>query len=313
MITKASTEHVSFLSSEGTTSINGVVWWPDKEPRAVVQLVHGMAEHIMRYEPFARYLNDQGFVVCGHDHFGHGKSVTDPSKLGQLSARYGHRTLVSNVGRMRDVMHDRMDAELPYFLFGHSMGSFVVRSYITSCGQGLAGCIICGTGHIPPMTSKVANTLAHAIARVRGEGYVSKLLDNLSVGSYAKALDHPKTPLDWLSYNRENIDAYIADNLCGFSFSAGGNAALTALTSDVCSRTSFARIPKDLPLLFVAGDADPVGAMGKGVRIAARMAREAGNVDVTCKIYEHMRHEILNETDHGVVFDDIATWMEDRI
>lgn len=310
-ITRA--EQVGFLSTDGKTRINGIIWWPDEQPKAVVQLVHGMAEYIMRYEPFARYLNGKGFVVCGHDHLGHGKSVADASQLGHLPVSNGHKILVADVGRMRDVMHDRLDSELPYFLFGHSMGSFVVRSYISSCGEGLAGCIVCGTGHIPPATSKAGNALAHAIARVRGEDYVSKLLGNLSVGAYAKALDDPQTPLDWLSYNRDNVSTYMADDLCGFPFSAGGNASLTALTAEVCDRKCCARVPKDLPLLYVAGDGDPVGDMGEGVRTAAQMAREAGSTDVTCKIYEHMRHEILNEDGRQLVFDDIATWMEDRL
>lgn len=313
MDTTTRTEQISFLSTDGKTRINGMIWWPDEQPKAVVQLVHGMAEHIMRYEPFARYLNGKGFVVCGHDHLGHGKSVVDASQLGHLPVKNGHRILVADVGRMRDAMHDRLDADSPYFLFGHSMGSFVVRSYISSCGEGLAGCVVCGTGHIPPATSKAGNALAHAIARVRGEDYISKLLGNLSVGAYAKALEDPQTPLDWLSHNRDNVSAYIADDLCGFPFSAGGNASLTALTAEVCDRRCCARVPKDLPLLYVAGDGDPVGDMGKGVRIAAQMAEEAGSTDVTCKIYEHMRHEILNEDDYQRVFDDIATWMEDRL
>lgn len=313
MDTITRTEQVSFLSTDGKTRINGIIWWPDGQPKAVVQLVHGMAEHIMRYEPFARYLNDKGFVVCGHDHLGHGKSVVDASQLGHLPVRNGHKILVADVGRMRGVMHDRLGSDLPYFLFGHSMGSFVVRSYISSCGEGLAGCVVCGTGHIPPATSKAGNALAHAIARVRGEGYVSKLLGNLSVGAYAKALEDPQTPLDWLSHNRDNVSAYMADDLCGFPFSAGGNASLTALTAEVCDRKCCARVPKDLPLLYVAGDGDPVGDMGKGVRTAAQMAEEAGSTDVTCTIYEHMRHEILNEDERARVFDDIATWMEDRL
>ncbi|MEE0028257.1 MAG: alpha/beta hydrolase, partial [Atopobiaceae bacterium] len=145
MDTTTRTEQISFLSTDGKTRINGMIWWPDEQPKAVVQLVHGMAEHIMRYEPFARYLNGKGFVVCGHDHLGHGKSVVDASQLGHLPVKNGHRILVADVGRMRDAMHDRLDADSPYFLFGHSMGSFVVRSYISSCGEGLAGCVVCGT------------------------------------------------------------------------------------------------------------------------------------------------------------------------
>ena len=307
------TQSVRFESTSGTTQIHGTIWWPKEKPRAVIQLVHGMAEHMLRYEPFAAYLNERGFVVCGHDHFGHGESVNDPREWGHIPIRGGRDILVGDVGRMRAAMREQLDESLPYFLFGHSMGSFVVRAYISECAPGLAGAIICGTGHIPPMTSNAGNLAARLIGAVKGQEYVSKLLGNLSVGAYGKAIENARTPLDWLSHNEENVEAYIADERCGFPFSAGGNATLTALTAEVCSPACFGRVPKDLPLLFVAGDGDPVGNMGKGVSIAANMAREAGITDVTCTIYDHMRHEILNETGARRVMDDIASWMEARI
>lgn len=312
-MTQGTEEIVRFLSADAHTQIRGVIWQPEEEPRAVVQLVHGMAEHIMRYEPFARYLNERGFLVCGHDHLGHGSSVESTDDWGCLPARTGKDILVNDVGRMRGLVRERVDASLPHFLFGHSMGSFVVRAYIAECAQGLSGAIICGTGYIPPATSAAGNFLARAIARTRGERYVSNLLGELSLGAYAKAIPDARTPLDWLSYNEENVDAYIADDECGFAFSAGGNATLTALTREVCSPECCARVPNDLPLLYIAGDGDPVGDMGEGVRKAAQMAREAGSVDVTCTIYEHMRHEILNEKNGQRVMDDVATWMEEHL
>lgn len=305
-------ETLRFPSTDGSTQVRGVIWWPDEasEQRGVVQLVHGMAEHIMRYDDFARFLASRGFVVCGHDHVGHGESVSSREQWGCLPTKGGRDVLVGDVGRMRGLIRKRVDSALPHFLFGHSMGSFVVRAYIAECGQGLAGAIICGTGHIAPGMSKGGNAIARVISKVRGEDYVSKLLGNLSVGAYAKAIENPRTPLDWLSYNEENVDAYIADEACGFAFAAGGNATLTALTGEVCSPECCARVPHDLPLLYIAGDADPVGDMGEGVRTAAAMAQEAGSTDVTCTIYEHMRHEILNETEHQRVYDDVLAWME---
>ena len=307
------TEIVRFTSTEGAISIHGVIWWPQGEPRGVVQIVHGMAEHIMRYEPFALYLNERGFVVCGHDHIGHGQSVHDKSDLGHIPVRGGREILVGDVGRMRAKLSERVDKHLPYFLFGHSMGSFVVRAYISECGDLLTGAIICGTGHIPPATSAAGNALARIIAKARGKRYVSQALGNLSIGAYAKAIKDRRTDLDWLSHSRENVSRYMADQGCGFPFTAGGNATVTSLTQQVCSKKCFERTPKDLPLLFIAGDGDPVGNMGKGVRIAAQMARNAGCTDVTCTIYEHMRHEILNEEDGQRVMSDVAAWMEERL
>jgi alpha-beta hydrolase superfamily lysophospholipase len=307
-------ETIHFDSAEGRTQIHGVIWWPEQEPRGVVQIVHGMAEHIMRYEPFALYLNERGFVVCGHDHLGHGRSVLSKERLGRLPLRGGSDVLVNDVDHMRRLMLERLDSPLPYFLFGHSMGSFVTRAYISRNiyrnADNLAGAIICGTGHIAYPVSAVGNLLAQAIARVRGEDRVSKLLENISVGAYSKAIDHARTPLDWLSHVRKNVDEYIADELCGFSFSAGGNASLTALTREVCTKACCKRVPHDLPLLYIAGADDPVGNNGKGVRIAARMAYEAGVEDVTCRIYEGMRHEILNEEHGERVMADVVLWME---
>ncbi|MDO4536784.1 MAG: alpha/beta fold hydrolase [Coriobacteriales bacterium] len=312
---QAHRETVHFLSTDGKTQIRGIIWWPEEgvEPIGVVQMVHGMAEHIMRYEPFARYLNAQGFVACGHDHLGHGESVESHAKWGCLPAKDGKDILVGDVGKMRALMSKRVDAGLPYVLFGHSMGSFVVRSYISSCGQGLAGAVICGTGHVPPATSKAGNALARGIAKTRGEDHVSKLLFDMTVGAYSKAIENARTPLDWLSYNEANVDTYMADEACGFPFSAGGNATLTALTAQVCTPACCAHVPSDLPLLYIAGDADPVGDMGKGVQTAAQMARDAGSTDVTCTIYEHMRHEILNEDEHERVMDDVCSWIKARI
>lgn len=306
-------ETVWLPSTDGSTTVHGIIWWPQEDPRGIVQLVHGMAEHIMRYDSFARYLNEQGFVACGHDHVGHGKSVDDPTHWGCLPVRNGRDVLVGDVGRMRDLVSERVSNDLPYFIFGHSMGSFVTRAYISECAMGLSGAIICGTGHIPPATSAAGNKLARLIARARGEDYVSKLLGELSIGAYAKAIPNRRTQLDWISYNEDNVDAYIADEQCGFAFSAGGNATLTALTCEVCTPSCCAKVPIGLPLLYIAGDADPVGDMGEGVRKAADMAREAGSVDVTCTIYEHMRHEILNEDDGIRVMADVVAWMEERL
>lgn len=301
---------LQLLSCDQHTQLRVVVWEPEGDERGIVQLVHGMAEHITRYDRFAQFLAQKGYLVIGHDHVGHGKSVDSTSDWGNLPIKNGKDILVGDVGKVRQKALELASVQHPYFLFGHSMGSFVVRSYIAAHGEGLDGAIICGTGHVLPAASRGGNALAHLIAKVRGERYVSKLLGDLSIGAYAKAIPDARTPLDWLSYNRQNVDDYIADPQCGFSFTAGGNAALTALTGEVCSAACCRRVPHQLPLLFVAGDGDPVGDMGKGVQTAAKMARDAGSEDVTCTIYEHMRHEILNEDDAQRVFDDIANWME---
>ena len=306
-------EHVSFVSTDGTSRVAGTLWHPEGRPRAVAQLVHGMTEHIGRYDSFARFLAERGYLVCGHDHVGHGGTAASASDLGYIPARGGRHVLVGDVGRMRDLVRERVDPGVGHFLFGHSMGSFVVRAYIAECGRFLNGAIICGTGQIPPALSAAGLRLAQLIASVRGERHVSRLLADLSVGSYAKRLDNPETPLDWLSYNRRNIEANMADELCGFPFTAGGYVTLMTLTSEVCTQECAERVPHDLPLLFIAGDHDPVGDMGQGPIAAAEIAREAGSVDVTCRIFCHMRHEILNEDASASVMSYVYDWMEERL
>jgi len=306
-------------STDGSSRLHGYIWWPEDGvyPRGAVQLVHGMAEYIDRYDAFARYLNRRGFVVFGHDHIGHGESVTSQEQWGCLPVSGGADILVDDVHVVRTEAMARVSGaygELPpLFLFGHSMGSFVVRAYLARHSEGLAGAIVCGTGNMAPRTSMVANLLSRLIARMRGEDFRSKLLHNLGVGGYAQDIEGAETDLDWLSHNRANVEAYQADPACGFMFSAGGYATLTDLTRFVCTKECVDAYPKDLPLLYIAGTEDPVGDCGAGVSQAADLAHGAGVADVRCRLYAGMRHEILNERGRQVVFDDVASWMEGHL
>lgn len=303
-------------SSNRTSRLHGYIWWPEEGvvPQAAVQIVHGMAEYVGRYDEFARYLNSKGFVVYGHDHIGHGESVASKDEWGDLPAEGGKDILVEDVHRVRTDAMGRISGaygELPpLFLFGHSMGSFVVRLYLARHAYGLKGAIICGTGFMPPRTSAAGNRVAKIIARLRGNDYRSKLLHKMGAGGYAQDIDNAETDLDWLSYNRDNVDRYIADERCGFMFSAGGYATVTDLMREICTRECVECYPKDLPLLYIAGTDDPVGDCGEGVSKAADLAHSAGVSDVRCRLYAGMRHEILNERGRQVVFDDIASWME---
>ena len=306
-------EDESFLSADGKSTIHARLWMPagaeGPSPRAVVQIVHGMSEHIRRYDDFARFLAGRGFAVCGDDHIGHGASAP-PHKRGCLPAKGGNEALIADEHTLRGIAQERFQ-EVPYVLFGHSMGSFITRCYISRHGEGLAAAVICGTGTVPVLTSRAGNLLARAACAARGEDHRSGLIDSMGAGAYSKAVPGP-TGMEWLSHNEGNVQAYLADEECGFMFSVGGYAALTALTAEACSRACAAAVPHDLPLLYIAGDGDPVGSMGKGVRAAAKLARDAGSVDVTCTIYDHMRHEILNETGHEAAYRDVAEWIESR-
>lgn len=301
-------------------AINAVIWQPSNDvplarTRGIVQIIHGMAEYIDRYDAFARTLVKHGYIVCGHDQFGHGASVNSPNKLGCLPAHGGAQALIDDTHDLRQLVQERLNNantgnDLPYYIFGHSMGSFVARAYIAQHAQGLMGAVICGTGFVPPSTSHAGNILARLISKVRGEDAHSELLHSLADGSYSKKIPHAQTAFDWLSYNTDNVKAYIADDLCGYPFSAGGYATLTELTERVCKLQCAQAVPHDLPLLFIAGADDPVGDFGKGVQAAADLARQAGSTDVETVILDNMRHEILNEHDGQRATDSIIDWLD---
>ena len=304
-------EDVTFPSADGKSTIRARFWMPDSAaPRAVVQVVHGMSEHIRRYDELARFLVGRGYAVCGDDHIGHGASTT-AEKRGCMPAKGGNEALIADEHTLRGIAA-RKFPDTPHVFFGHSMGSFITRCYLGRHGQGVAAAVICGTGTVPVATSRAGNALARAVAAVRGEDFRSKLIDSLGAGSYSKAVPGP-TGYEWLSHGADNVQAYLADEECGFMFSAGGYVSLTALTAEACSKSCAASVPHDLPLLYIGGDGDPVGDMGRGVEAAAQLARDAGSVDVTCKVYENMRHEILNEDGRAGVFEDVAAWLDGKV
>lgn len=307
-------EELSFSSADGRSVIHARWWLPPhlaggESPRAVVQLVHGMAEHIGRYDRFAVFLAERGFAVCGHDHIGHGKSASSPDDWGCLPPRTGADIMVEDAHRMRRLASERFPG-VPHVVFGHSMGSFVVRSYVARHGAGLAGAVVCGTGNQALLLSKSGNALANLLCALRGPRFVSGLLHNMAVGAYGKAVKGARTPDDWICTDPAVVEAYAADPACGYRFSAGGYAALTSLTAEVVADACAARTPKDLPMLFIAGAEDPVGDFGRGVEAAADLVRKAGAADVTTVVYEGMRHEVLNERGCERVWADVAEWME---
>ena len=307
---------ISFDSADGNSRIRGYLWWDENpleaevKPRGVVLLLHGMCEHIERYDEFARDLARHGYLACGHNQIGHGSSTT-PERLGCLPVD-GREALLADVHELRRIVVERVGENVPLFVFGHSMGSFITRSYIAHHGGGLAGAIICGTGFIPPAKSRAGRTLARLIARVRGVDYKSPLLQSMAEGSYSSMIEDAQTPSDWLSFDRDNVNRFLADDECGFTFSAGGYATLTDLTAEVCTLECAQRVPHQLPLLYIAGAEDPVGDFGVGPAASAELARKAGSEDVTCKIYENMRHEILKEKSRDVVVEDVLTWLDSR-
>ena len=301
---------VEFPSYAKTTQIKGKYWIPAvaTEYKGIVQIAHGMTEYIDRYDDFARFLVNNGFVVVGHDHLAHGQSVNSKAEWGKLPALTGKDALIEDMHTLRMMAQERFGSDVPYFVFGHSMGSFVVRAYIARHGDGLAGAIVCGTGHQPAAKSKMGNMLARLITRVKGDAYHSNLMHGMADGAYSKAIPDARTPHDWLNTDPAKVDTYRADEACGYMFTISGYAALTDLTTEIALPAVIAAVPANLPVLFIAGSEDPVGDNGEGVRLVVSLFEKAGK-NVTLKLYEGMRHEILNEPRYEEVYRDVIAWL----
>ena len=280
----------TFPSSSGLCQIHARQWLPDEgDYVGVVQLVHGVAEHIERYDAFARFLNSHGYIVVGNDHLGHGTSVAQEEYRGYFADQDGW-THVSNDTRTLQIMTARQFPGLPYFLFGHSMGSFLTRTYLIRFPCTVNGAVICGTGQMKPAVIRAGRAAAQVEKRRLGAKGRSKLLAQLSFGSYNNQFKPVRTAYDWLSINTENVDAYIADPLCGFDTTVGLFLDLMDGLSLIQKPENLAHMKKDMPVFFIAGGLDPVGENGEGVRRAYLSFKEAGMTDLDIRIYPGLRH-----------------------
>ena len=299
-----------FPSSSGICQIHARQWVPDHGPYVgIVQLLHGMAEHISRYDDFARFLNSHGYIVVGNDHLGHGTSVSSPDMLGHFSDKDGW-IHVSNDTRTLQIMTARHFPDMPYFLFGHSMGSFLTRTYLIRFPGTVDGAIICGTGQMSDGLIRAAKAVATIEKKGIGLRGKSKLLTAMSIGAYNKQFKPVRTECDWLSVNNENVDRYIADPLCGFDTTVGFFLDLMDGLSMIKDPQQLAHMKKNTPVFFLSGGLDPVGDNGKGVQKAYESFIQVGMSDVALNIYPGLRHEILNEVANELVYDDILTWLD---
>ncbi len=308
-------EEFSFVSADGKTKIHGVRWIPEGAPRCAVQLVHGMEEHIGRYAGFAEYLNEQGILAVGHDHLGHGGSVTDPDALGYFDKDNPSGVLVEDMHAVR-LMTRKRHPDLPYFMMGHSMGSYLLRKYLALHGEGLAGAVIMGTGYAPPAAAGFGLAVCRTIALTRGWHHHSPALEKITMGTGAyKRFDSTgKDPENsWFTRDTAIVEAYYRDPRCGFRFTLNGYRGLLQAVRYSCRRDNVAKLPKDVPLLLISGEQDPVGDLGAGVRKVDAMIREAGVRDVTLILYPDDRHEVLNELNRDEVYRDIRDWLEARL
>ena len=299
---------VFFYRSRGGGLIGGYRWLPEGTPRAVVQIVHGIAEYAPRYAHFAEFLNSQGYLVVAHDHMGHGESISEEAPQGYFSGGW--------FAAVDDAYQLYLDTRkqypgIPYVMFGHSMGSFIVRSMLYRYpDSGIDAAVICGTGWMNSVVLQGGRLTADLICRKNGEKNSSPVLQKLMFGGYTSRIENVRTGNDWLSRDEAVVDAYNADPLCGFPAAAG---LVRDMMEGIISNQrpkNLALMRKDLPVFFIAGGDDPVGDYGKGVEQSAQEFRKAGMVRVSEKVYPGCRHEILNELNKEEVYNDVANWIK---
>lgn len=284
--------------------------WLDEAaaPKAVLVIAHGMAEHSGRYDHCARYLAENGFAVYMNDHPGHGRSA---QIKGHFADKDGWEYTVRDLNALMDEAV-KAHPGLPVFLMGHSMGSFLARSFIIRYGQRLTGCIICGTMGANPGIP-LGKALASAQCRLMGPRSSGKAIDKLVSASYNKRIENPVNASAWLSRDDEVCKKFQADPLCNFPFTAAGYRDLFTGLSEIASPKWADRVPKELPVFLIAGEQDPVGNYGEGPVQVGDALKKAGVRDVRWKIYPGMRHEVLNETGKEEVYADVLNWLNAKL
>ena len=302
----------TFLSADGKTPIHAVEWLPEGQARAVLQISHGVSEYILRYEPFAEYLTARGFAVAGHDHLGHGQSVAEGSARLYFGPRGSWNWVVDDIDQRRNLAKAKFP-QVPYFLMGHSMGSFLARTYLIRYPGAVDAAVIMGTGQMSPAIIAGGKAVAAEEAHRVGEDQTSSLVDKLAFGAYNKRFAPNRTGFDWLSLNQDNVDRYMADPLCGGNATIGLFREMLGGLSFIAKPENLKRMNLNIPVLFISGEMDPVGDCGEGVKRAFESFRKAGVRDVSLKLYPELRHEILNETCRETVYEDIYQWLAAKI
>lgn len=300
-------------SKDGKTQIHATQWLPEeRSPKAILQIIHGMKEHIDRYDAFARYMADRGFIVVGEDHLGHGETATCAREYGYFTRKEPDLVVVKDAHRLQKLIQTEYPG-LPYFIYGFSMGSFIARKYLTMYGESLDGAVIGGTGWMPESTLNFGIFLCNIMGAFRGFHYRSPMITNMVFGQYNKKIHPLKTESDWLTTDDKIVEKYVADSRCTFTFTLNGYKTLFKLIKYVEQPENAKRIPENLPILFMSGKQDPVGDYGEGVKKAAELYIVNGMKHVGIKLYDDMRHEIHNEKRKHVVYLDILEWLESQM
>lgn len=285
-----------------------VKYTPEQSPIGHIHLLHGMAEHIERYETFALFLMEKGYIVSGHDHRGHGRTAEKNGQQGYFGETNGFERVTEDVREVLLKIREEM-VEVPLILFGHSMGSFIARRYMQKYSETLSKVVICGTSDSPGMLGEIGTFIGQIASKIQTPTTESKLLNNLSFGGFNKQIQNTQTPFDWLNTDTVEVQKYIDDPMCGFIPTNRFYMDLFYGLKTIHKREEIARIKKELPVLIISGAEDPVGKNGAGVFKVAKGLTNAGMTNVTVQLVEHARHEILLEKNKLETFHLIANWL----
>lgn len=308
-------EQTGYIPSKDGTQLFLRVWSPESPVKAVVQVVHGMAEHSKRYERLAEVLCAQGIEVWADDHRGHGKTAQEGKNppesgglLGHCADKNGFFKVVKDLEHISEIIKQERPG-LPLFLFGHSWGSFLAQAYIERSGMNLAGCVLSGTRGPGGPEIAIGAALVSFIAAIKGGRKFSPLAYSLADGSYNKAFKPNRTDFDWLSRDEAEVDAYVADPLCGFPCSVAFYRDLFKGLQQIHSDKALDSIPKNLPIFVFAGSADPVGSMGESPTKLVESYKQRGIQDLEFILYPEGRHEMLNERNRDEVANNLLSWI----
>lgn len=304
----------TFESYSPGNIVAGKRWLPDDATpiRAVLQIHHGMAEYIDRYDEFARALNERGIAVVGTDHLGHGDTAPLEEQRGYFGPRMEKTLLVEDMHHLTQLIKEDYP-DVPHVIFGHSMGSFLVREFLTKYGSSVDAAIVCGTGETTGPLLPAAQAMVRILTFVQGERARSLYVTRLMFGQYNERFKPTRTPYDWLTRDEHIVDDYIEKDATGFTFTLNAFSHMLRNVTYVNSQRAIDATPSTMPLLLMSGAEDPVGEYGIGVQRLAKRLRRAGLRDITLKLYEHGRHEIINELDRAQVYSDVADWIESQV
>lgn len=304
-------DQFNFKSHDMINNIHGKIYIPQANIKGIIQIVHGMCEYSDRYDEFSKFLSLNGFIVIIQDNLGHGKSVNNPNDLGYYFNVDGSTDMIEDIYTAYSIVKAKFN-NLPYFVIGHGMGSFLVRSYISYYVKDVTGAILIGTGAKTNLAIKTDLFFVKAIRLLRGPRYRSKFLNKMILGNLNKKIDTP-SQFSWLSVNPENVAKYEKDPLCNFIFTTNGFITLLNSILRCEDIATINNIPIKFPILLMSGQEDPIGKYGKGVNKALKAYKDSGIIDVTLNLYEDDRHEILNEIDRAVIYTDIYNWIINHI